>query len=263
MSDAPEVARTDQELLAGVRPRGARGALRRLGCPIVLGIAGYLSWRTGGWIADLTWPWVIWVATPLLFVPAGVVFSAVLAVIAGSGDPGSRGALLARVGQRPLDAVLLDVHGDLAEVASGQTGWVVILQGLRAADGFRFQVRVDLRTDVDPIQGEATGVRGPRLDLWVKPPRTLEAWQRLTRPLGGEAEELSAWLAAADLSQLPTGKPTSGALRFEGAVIRLGAARNEWRLSGGLEGRDGSVLGELVWRSVGALDWDPTASPVP
>jgi len=260
---APPPERSDADLLSSIRPAGVRATLRRLGCPVVVGVAGWLSWRTGAWIGEATFPWLTWIAAILLFLPSSILLSALLAVVTGSPDGAARAELQARLGQLPVDDAVAAVTEDLADVAPGQRGWVVLLQCHRASDGFRFQARLDLRTDTEPIQGQAKGVRGPRLDLWVRPPQTLEAWDRRDEPLRADlATALADWLEHADLAALPSDTPPRGALRFQGTVIRLGDAGNAWRFSGGVEHDDGSVLAGLGWRVLGALDWSPTANPV-
>lgn len=262
MSADHETHRTDADLLAAVRPKGARALIRKLGCPAVVVLAGWLSWRGGSWVGEHTVSWLTWVAAPLLFVPVGVLLSALVAAAAGPGDPEAGRELQRRLGQRPLPDAVDAVHADLAEVAPGQRGWVVLLQGRRISDGFRFEVRADLRTDTEPVQGEIRGARGPRLDLWINPPRTLDRWERRSTPLRADGvTELVGWLDSADLGGLPSGKPLRGALRFEGVVVRMGDATNEWRFGGGLDGDDGSPLAALAYRTLGAMDWDPLALP--
>ena len=251
----------DAELLAAVRPRGWRAGLRRLGCPVVLVGVGYGSWRLGALIGAATWPWLGWVATPLIFLPLGVIASAVIAVIASTGDSAARAEIQRRTGHRSFADARDELEADLTELAPDQRGWVLLLQGTRP-DNHRFEVRLDLRTDTEPPQGEARGVRGPRLDLWVNPPDTLEAWDQLTRPLRADrVTEMVTWLDDAALGSLPSGRPTGSGLRLEGAITRLGEARNTWFFGGTLPGGDdGSVLAGLTWRALDALDWDPTAS---
>ncbi len=262
MSSEPEAPRTDADLLASVRPKGPRALLRRLGCPVVLALAGWMAWRGGVWIGEQTVPWVRWIAAPLLFVPVGALFSALVAAVAGAGEPEAGTELQRRLGQRPLPDAIDELHRDLAGVAPGQRGWIVLLQCRRISDGFRFEIRADLRTDTAPVQGEIRGVRGPRLDLWINPPRALDAWERRSEQLRADAvTELVGWLGGADLGRLPTGTPLSGALRIEGVVIRVGDATNEWRFGGGIDGDDGSTLATLTHRMLGTLDWDPSARP--
>ncbi len=261
MPSADASPRSDAELLEAVRPKGARALIRRLGCPVVLAFAGWLSWRAGVWVGEHTVGWLTWVATPILFVPVGVLFSALVAAAAGAGDPEAGTELQRRLGQRPLPDAVEAVHADLAEVAPGQRGWVVLLQGRRMSDGFRFQVRADLRTDTEPVQGEIRGARGPKLDLWINPPRALDRWERRSEPLRADAvTELAAWLDGAELAALPAGTPLRGELRFEGVVVRMGEATNQWKFGGGIDGNDDSPLAALAYRLLAALDWDPGAT---
>ena len=248
-------------LLERARPRGWRAALRKLGCPVVLMIAGWLSWRTSLWVGAHTWPWIGFVLLPFLFLPVSVLFSAALAVFVGRGSAPLWMEARRRTGQLPLEADLASVRADLADRAPDQRGWVVLLRGVRARDRQMVRLRIDLRTDTVPPCGEVTGVRGPRLDTVVNPPQDLSWWETGREELTGSAVvELVRRLDEADLGELPSDRKgrESG---WSGLVIQVAPRANEWTFAAKELGDD-SLLGQLVGGAMGTLGWDPTGSPL-
>ncbi len=260
-TDADPTALSDARLLELARPRGPRAAVRSLGCPVVLGGAAWLSWGAASLIGAHTWTWLGWVAFPFLFLPVGVLFSAVLTVIVGRGAAPLWAEVRRRVGQAPLADDMQSVRDDLADRAEDQRGWVVLLRGVRDKDRLTVRLRLDLRTDVAPPAGEVQGVRGPRLDTVVNPPRDLMRWERITKPVAGSVvRDLAALLESTDLGALPAQRGAREA-GWSGLVIQVAPSANEWTFSTRSLHED-SLPTELVAAAMATLGWDPTGSPV-
>ena len=260
-TDADPSALSDTRLLELARPRGARAALRSLGCPVVLGGAAWFSWGAASWIGAHTWTWLGWVTFPFLFLSVGVLLSAVLAVIAGRGSAPLWTEARRRVGQMSLVDDMQSVRDDLGDRAEDQRGWVVLLRGVRNKDRLTVRLRLDLRTDVAPPAGEVVGVRGPRLDTVVNPPRDLTCWERISKPVAGSVvRDLATLLESADLGTLPANRG-SRETGWSGLLIQVAPSANEWTFSTRTLD-EGSLPTELVAAAMATLGWDPTGSPV-
>jgi len=252
---------SDLRLLELARPRGWRAGLRTLGCPIVLAAAGWLSWSASSWVGLVTWSWLGWVVFPFLFLPIGVLFSALLAVVAGRGTDRYWLEVRRRIGQMPLERDRSLVRADLADRADDQKGWVILLRGARSRDRLATRLRLDLRTDTISPCGEVRGVRGPRLDTIISPPSDLARWERLATPLSGSAvAELSQLLNDSDLGSLPRDRQTRDA-GWTGLIVQVATPANEWTYSTKTL-TEGTVPSELVRFALDALGWDPTGSPL-
>ncbi|MCO4772842.1 MAG: hypothetical protein KDA24_22610 [Deltaproteobacteria bacterium] len=261
-TDVDPRALSDVRLLELARPKGVRGALRRVGCPVVLVAAGWLSWAAAGWVGAHTWEWLRWVAFPLLFLPVGVLFSAVLAVVAGRGSAPLWTEARRRVGQLPFEADLQAVRDDLADRADDQRGWVILLRGIRHRDRLVMRLRIDLRTDTMPPCGEVAGVRGPRFDTIVNPPRSLDPWEQgHTELVGSVVADLGKLLSDADLGALPHDRRTENG-GWRGLIIQVAPTANEWAFASKVL-PDTTVLDHLVAAAMAGLSWERTGSPVP
>lgn len=252
---------SDRELLEAARPQGWRRWLRRLGCPVVLGIAAWLSWLAGSWVGARTWEWLGWILVPFLFLPSGVLLSAVLAAITGHGPVGLWAETRRRVGQAKLDDDFAAVREELKDRASDQRGWVVVLRGVRERDRLHVRLRLDLRLDTAPPVGTVEGARGPRLDTLVNPPRDLAKWERATGDLTGAAVAAVAdQLDGASMGALPQERLTSG-VGWSGLIIQVAESANEWTFHC-RELPEGELVTDLVTAAMDGLGWDPTASPM-
>jgi|GEM_PF-3579569 len=247
--------------MAQARPTGWRAGLRRVGCPVMLGAAGFVSYRVAAWIGAHTLGWLGWVALPFLFLPVSVLFTAVVLVIAGKGSAPLWIEARRRVGQLQIGADMDAVRADLKDRAEDQRGWVVLLRGVRAKGRQHMRLRLDLRTDIAPPVGEVSGVRGPRIDTVVNPPDDLARWERMSRPLAGSVvADLATLLREADLGALPLdrkGRDTG----WSGLIVQVTATGNEWTFAArSLD--DAPIAGELVAAAMAALGWDPSGSPI-
>lgn len=252
---------SDLRLLELARPRGPRAGLRKLGCPLVLAAAGWLSWFAASWVGAVTWPWLGWVVLPFLFLPVGVLFSAVLAVVAGRGTDRYWLEVRRRIGQMPLERDRSRVRADLVDRDDDQRGWVILLRGVRARDRMGTRLRLDLRTDTVPPCGEVQGARGPRLDTIINPPRDLARWERLDKPLSDSTVlDLAKLLEDSDLGLLPRDRQNRAA-GWSGLIIQVASPANEWTYSTKTLA-DGTVPWELVAAAMATLGWDPTGSPL-
>jgi hypothetical protein len=252
---------SDRALLEAAQPRGWRAGLRTVGCPVVLAAAGWIAWLVSSAVGARTVDWLGWVLWPFLFLPAGVLFGAVLAVVAGRGSAPLWMEARRRTGQLPLDADLAMVRADLADRAPDQRGWVVLIRGVRSRDRLMTRLRLDLRSDTAPPCGEVHGVRGPRLDTVVSPPDDLSYWERLRKDLPGSiVADLVSQLDAADLGSLPHDRRGRDA-GWSGLVIQVGPSANEWTFAS-RSLPDDSILTQLVGACMATLGWDPTGSPL-
>jgi len=260
-SEAEPSELSDRRLLELARPQGWRAGLRSLGCPVVLALAGWLSWSAGMWVGARTWGWLGWVVVPFLFLPVGVLFSAVLAVIAGKGSAPLWAEAKRRVGQGSLDDDFAAVREELKDRAADQRGWVVVLRGVRERDRLHVRLRLDLRLDTAPPVGSVEGVRGPRFDTVVNPPKDLEKWERASGAVPGSVVAMVAdQLDGAAMGDLPQDKLSSG-VGWSGLVIQVAESANEWTFHS-RELAEGDLATELVAAAMAGLGWDPTASPM-
>lgn len=250
---------SDRALLVEVRKGKAARLARTIGCPAVAFLSAAPSLWAARWLGDLTWEPLLWLFFPLIWFGLGATSAGVLLGVVGAGRAPLWREARRRVGQLTGAEAVASIEAELADRAPGQRGWVVVLRrGVPGSPVFH-GLRVDLRTDISPPEGEVTAVRGPRLDIVLRPPEDLAEWERVTRPIpGGLAAELAAGLEAQGLEGLPMhGK---GPQVWRGAVVRVGDELESSTFTGATA-REPEALAAVLAAAFTLAGWDPKERP--
>lgn len=219
----------------------------------MLGGSAVVAWSVAEAVGAASWGWLGLVAGAAAFAVALPSLLGVVAAIAGISRTGARRELRQRVGQGSFDEAVRRVAADLAGLAEGESGEVLLLRGRRVDGGLHVHLRLDARRGAVDGLARLEAIRGPGLNVYDLKLTGLEGWQKLTLDVDGDwLERLRALPRQGLDSEVPRAR-----YRFEGALIDVGAGSQVLRFATAFDDLDPeeplhAALGALLAR----LEWD-------
>jgi hypothetical protein len=251
---------TDDELLDAARPDGWQRALRTLGCPFIT-ISSFLAGKAASAaVGAASWPVLGWAAGLVVFLGLVPTLMGVFSALTPRRKKELDQALRQRVGQGQLRRAVATLAEEVAELAPGQSGWILLVRAARSDGAQSVQLRLDVRSDDGETVAHLDAVRGPSLNLYSRDLHNMAAWERVSLGLD-DADHWLEGLEGLDLERLGGGK---GAWSLKGAVIRIGDSAQVRRFSGRVQAD--TAVGESPAWDVGRellnrLGWDPSMVP--